>query len=40
MGQSLENHIVNVGNFNPDLKHSEDEDMGKKTITKGIYSAF
>ena len=22
-------HIINVGNFSPDLKHSEDEDMGE-----------
>jgi glycosyltransferase involved in cell wall biosynthesis len=28
-------HIVNVGNFNPDLKHSEDEDMGERLIQKG-----
>ena len=28
-------HIVNVGNFNPDLKHSEDEDMGKRLLQNG-----
>ena len=28
-------HIIKVGNFNPKLKHSEDEDLGKRLLTNG-----
>jgi glycosyltransferase involved in cell wall biosynthesis len=28
-------HILNVGNFNPNLKHSEDEDLGERLIQNG-----
>ncbi len=30
-------HIINVGNFNPNLKHSEDEDLGERLLTKWLY---
>ena len=32
-------HIIGVGNFNPDLKHSEDEDLGKRLLQNG-YTLF
>jgi glycosyltransferase involved in cell wall biosynthesis len=28
-------HILDVGNFNPDLKHSEDEEMGERLLQNG-----
>ena len=28
-------HILNVGNFNPKLRHSEDEDLGERLIQNG-----
>lgn len=28
-------HIINVGNFNPAFKHSEDEDMGERLLQNG-----
>ena len=32
-------HILDVGNFNPDLKHSEDEEMGQRLLKNG-YTLF